>query len=114
MANTENVNIYGWLIEHNYKKIAIYGMGINGEILFKQLSKNKDINVVCGIDRNKNIKISGLEMYSMDDEIPQIDIVIVTAMNSFEEIKADIEMKCKCKVVSLDYLVDEMCAKCIK
>jgi FlaA1/EpsC-like NDP-sugar epimerase len=112
MAFTEGTAIGVWLVEHNYKRIAIYGMGISGEILFKQLSSNKEINVVCGIDRNKDIKISGLEMYSIENEIPQVDIVVVTAVYSFEQIKADIEMKCKCKVISLDYLVDEMCVKC--
>lgn len=109
MCITEGKDISIWLERHNYKKIAIYGMGICGEILYKQLSKNSQISVLYGIDRKKDIKIEGIDIWTLDDELQRVDIVIVTAIASFEGIKADIENKCRCKVICLDYLIDEMC-----
>lgn len=93
--------------ENCYKKIAIYGMSLAGETLYNELKKTS-IEVAYVIDRNKYGVVTELEVYSPDEELPDVDAIIVSAIAYFDEIASTLDKKVSCPIVSLEDIVYNM------
>ena len=99
-------NLSEYFEKNEYKKIAIYGMGIVGETLLSEL-KNSKIEVVYGIDRNaENIVINNI--LTLDDALPEVDAVVVTAVTSFVEIERTLSQKINSRILSLNDILYEL------
>lgn len=103
----EKKEIHDYLQNNGYKVIAIYGMNYVGEILWKDL-KCSDINVKYGIDKNAEYIRTGINVLNPDDELPEVDLVIVTAITYFDEIKNKLSEKMLCPIVSLENILSEI------
>lgn len=101
----DRINKY--LSNRDVKSIAIYGFGVLGK-LFYECIKDSPIRIECIIDRNKN----NIEKYfacklisdiEIEDAQLYVDLVIVTAIADYEEIKAVICKKMdEKKIASLE------------
>lgn len=60
-------------------------MGDIGKRLAKEL-KNSDVEVVYGIDQNKDIRYSDIQIVSVSDHLANVDAVVVTVLDKFYEI----------------------------
>lgn len=89
-----------------YTSIAVYGMGLVGERLLDEL-RNSNITVCYGIDQKAHSQSAEIELYSMYDELPAVDAVVVTAITSFDAIKAELEKKINCPILSLEDMLYE-------
>ena len=94
-----NKFIADFFFANNITSVAIYGYGINGKVLEKVLSE-AGIKPVCIIDKEPNNVLSNIPVYSPEDSLPPIDVLVVTSVNTPE---AEIEKKIKgvCKVMHL-------------
>lgn len=92
--------------EEGYDKIAIYGMGKLGKHFVNELAES-GIKVLYAIDRKENI-LSEIKVYSMDDEWPEADVIVVTATFDYENIYNSITQKSKIKVISLEDVLYEL------
>lgn len=90
-----------------YKTIAIYGFGYAGERLQDDF-ENDGIKIDYIIDQNANNLVSSIEIYSMQDELPEVDLVIVTSIMEFSEIKKMLGCKIDSEVVSLEEILFEL------
>lgn len=102
-----NKNIGKYLEDMNIKKIAIYGMNDIGEILLKELEESS-VSVKYGIDRNARGIFSSIPVYLPNEPLPYVDMILVSAVYYFDEIKYDIELRTGMKVYSLIDLVKDM------
>ena len=102
----EGKSLDGYFKENGYKKVAIYGMGEMGNRLYDEL-KATEIEVKYAIDKNAATTYSELDVKDIDDELPEVDVVVVTATFAFDEILEDIEDKFTCPIVSLEDVVYE-------
>lgn len=91
---------------HGYKKIAIYGMGHLGERLLDELNLT-DVHVVYGIEKEKK-EAGRLKMYSMQEEWPQVDAIVVSVVHLFFVIKYELEQKTDIPVLSLEHILEEL------
>lgn len=89
------------LINKGYQRVAIYGMNKDGDILISDL-RNSDVDIVCGIDRRAAKLSSDIPLFTPDDEIPEVDVIIVTAVAFYDEIKEAMEKKVKCPIISIE------------
>ncbi len=97
---TDYFNIYG------YKSIAIYGMAEIGQILMHEL-EGSNIKILYGID--KNTKVSDkINIISPDSDIPDVDVIVVTAIAYFDEIEELLSSKCNAKIISLEDIIYEV------
>jgi len=99
--------ITDYVKEHGYKRVGIYGMSYLGDCLVDTLYKGK-IEIVYGIDRNaEKIYNPYIPVYHIEDELPDVDLIIVTAIASYPQIKHELEMKMKgiADIVSLEYIL---------
>ncbi len=103
-------NIFDWIVEQGYQTVAVYGMGPLGELLYLNLCKCGNVKVKYGLDRKIRKPKNGLAIYDLNSQPETVDLIIVTAVMSYEEIKREIEGKAgfPCKVISLMQLVEEM------
>ncbi len=103
-------NIAGWIAKNGYRTVAIYGLGALGQMAYSDLCRCKDILVKYGLDRRDNIGFKELKTYRIENCPEPVELIIVTAITSYEEIKAEIREKLdfSCKLISLMQLVEEM------
>lgn len=91
---------------HGFHSAAIYGMGILGERLAEEL-KEENIDICYGIDR-RDIPAE-FPIYKIDDDLPEADVIIVTAVYEFEEIEEILKKKTDCPIYSLEDIICFMC-----
>ena len=89
------LRIADYLIAHNYYKIGIYGMGPLGNRLYDLLA-DSDVEPIFAIDRRAQEFICEIPLFCLEDiqieyYMKQVDIIIVTALSSFEKLKEKVE-----------------------
>lgn len=102
----ENKSIAEYLEQKGYKEVAIYGMNYAGETLYNEL-KETGVKVKYAIDRNANQKYADVDVVSPEDDLPNVDAVIVTAITFFEEIEEKLAEKISCPILSLEDILYE-------
>ena len=99
-----NTSLERILEKRNIHSVAIYGMGMLGKHLLTEFQSGS-VQVRYGIDvRNDKIK-AGIQVYSLDDRLPETDAIIVTVPYAFDEIKDKLEAKTRYKILSLEELI---------
>lgn len=88
----EGKSLVTYFEDNEIQKIAVYGLGAIGKRLIEEFNR-ENIEVLYGIDKNAAIiQIEGLEIKTLEENLPAVDSVIVTPM-SFYEIEKDIYRK---------------------
>lgn len=85
--------------------VGIYGMGILGSHLYKQLEKS-EIKVTYLIDRNDIKGVYSAEVVKPNQILKNTDAVIVTPVYQFENIKRAIQEYNTMDVISLKTLIN--------
>ena len=96
-----NAEIAQWLIHHNYRHVGIYGLGILGKHLLAQLEEK--LEYLCCIDRDARSLKLNVPVF-IPDEIPEIELLIVTNVHIFNEIYDELANK-NLAIISLDTLI---------
>ena len=100
----EGNSIENILLSRGYRNVAVYGMGILGKHLIRQL-KESQVEVKYVIDRNKYVASDGIEIVTAGDEMQDIDVIIITPVNEYEEIKIILEQFYLGDIISLESLL---------
>lgn len=103
----EGKSLASYFEANGYKKIAVYGMSYAGETLLHELKDTK-IQVLYGIDQNAKDVYVDIDILTMDDELPCVDAVVVTAITYFDEIEEKLLGKVECPVISLEDVLYEV------
>ncbi len=101
----QNYSFGDYISKNNIQTVAIYGMGKIGKHLKYELEK-AGIEIAYVIDEGENIIYSKETRYNLRDVLPLVDLVIVTPMEEFEEIKNKILDNNKMlHVISVDEII---------
>lgn len=101
----QNYSFGDYISKNNIQTVAIYGMGKIGKHLKYELEK-AGIEIAYVIDEGENIIYSKETRYNLRDALPLVDLVIVTPMEEFEEIKNKILDNNKMlHVISVDEII---------
>lgn len=92
---------------NKYKRVAIYGMGKIGVRFYEEL-KLEEVEVLYVIDRNAKKLNFDVECLLPEDEFQNIDVIVVTAINSYNEIKEAIQSKTQCAIISLENVISDL------
>lgn len=95
-----------YFIKYGYKKIAIYGMGMMGQMLAREL-KESEIEVVYGIDRNSNNIYADVKVVTMNRKLNQVDAVVVTVVKDFCAIREALLKKMDCQVIAIEDILSQ-------
>lgn len=83
--------------------VAIYGLSNVGETLYNELN-GSEIEVMYGIDQSVEF-FGKLPVYKKEDLLPQVDLIIVTAITSYKEIEAELIKKVNYKIMSIEEII---------
>ncbi len=105
-VHNEGRSLAGYFTRNGYKTVAIYGMKELGEALLLELRKN-DIEVRYAIDRDAEKLFVDIDLHKPEDYLEPVDVVVVTAVHYYDEIKKDLTSRIKSNIVSLEDVVWE-------
>lgn len=97
-------SLVDYFIAHNYKNIAIYGMGEMGLRLMEEL-ENSSINILYGIDKEASCTYADFDVLYIDDDLKQVDVIVVTSIFAFEEIEKQLTDRISYPIISLEEVV---------
>ncbi len=107
MLENQGTHTKEYFEKYDYHKVAIYGMGRLGRWLVRTL-KDASVDIVYAIDQRSNIDMLGVDKKNLEDELPDVDVVIVTAIEDFDDIELKICSRLNVNVVSLDEVIAEL------
>lgn len=91
-----------YFVENGWNKVAIYGLKELGMHLYNQLI-NSSVDVKFVIDKNsEELKNLCVPVYSPDSELPDVDVIVVTAPFYYKEIYAVLRKKTECRIISIE------------
>lgn len=107
ILKNQNIGLYKYFYDNNYASIGIYGFKELGKRLLEELNSNK-IEIKFIMDKNvrindDNIKIP--QLISPQDKIPEVDVIVVTAIHYIDEIKNELMKKTTADIISLEDVV---------
>lgn len=104
-AIEEGKEISLFFLKRDYNNIAIYGMGILGVHLKKQLEKN-NYRVCYTIDKNiieyNNVKY---DLHRDMNCVPKVDVIVITPIMEYKQIKEELEKISDVPIISLEEVV---------
>lgn len=103
----EGKSVVNYFENNGFNRIAIYGMSYAGERLLADL-KDTGIEVAYAIDRNAEHIFSDVEVFTLEDPLQNVDVVVVTAIYNFDEIEEKLSDLMECPIVSLEDIVYEL------
>lgn len=107
ITKQQGKEIITYFHENHYKKIAIYGMSFVGERLYDELQAS-DVEVCYAIDKRADNLYVDLDTYSLEDDLPEVDVIVVTAVSFFDSISDELAEKTDVPVVSLEDILYEL------
>ena len=102
MLEKRNRSVIDLLLESEWREIAVYGYGVVGKLLVKELT-NADFQVPFIIDRRKGELSTSIPTFTLSEILPQCDVIIVTTSN-LSEVKGKIG--CDKNVILLEDLLN--------
>ena len=101
----DNKSISMYFKQRGYKKIAIYGMGVLGKHLEKQLC-NKEISIEYVIDKGTFFQGElTKKLEEVKNRLPEVDVIVVTAIMEYESIEKQLKTFMKCHIISLEEVI---------
>lgn len=133
LKNVVNRSIYKWnryaCLEEKWKKldeegksideffkskdvqeIAVYGYGVIGKKLVKEL-QNNNIKIKYIIDQDKTCQNSQMLVFTPNDIFPSVDILIVTPLFDYEKIKSSMQRDEFGRIISIEEVIEEVLEK---
>lgn len=102
----KGIGIYSVLNHSNVKNIAVYGMGIYGRHLVREL-QTAHLENLYGIDRKKMQQYCGVRVFGLMEAFPPADIVINTVITEHQNICKTLRQYFTCPVVNLEDVIFE-------
>ncbi len=93
----------GW---HN---VAIYGMGKTGLRLYQEI--RAEVNVKYFMDRNAAYLKADIPVYSPEDAVPVVDLVIIALIDRGRQIQKDIASRLQIPVIGIEKIIQEIQAE---
>lgn len=93
--------------QNGYKSVAIYGYGDLGAMLASEL-EGSGVEVKYVIDRAADFVYTEFKVLRPDDNLPDVDVVVVTAIHYFDDIKTYMEKRISCPIVSLETVISRV------
>ncbi len=105
-CNHRKIPLAKYLDDRKIKRIAIYGCGDIGKLLYHDLSKG-EIIIAYGIDKNTDIQYP-VNVVSPENIDNTIDAIIVTAVAYFYDIEKNLKNYTNVPIMSLEDIVYEL------
>lgn len=95
-----------YLKDKLFDTVAIYGLGMLGTSLVTELVNN-GVEIKYGIDQDiyKGRQFN-FPVYTLEDELPEVQVIIVTTTNIFFQVSKKLEKQSEAKIISIRTIVE--------
>ncbi len=100
-------NLEEYFVKNGWRRIAIYGMGELGNRLAEEL-KGSSITIEYSIDKNADSVFAETEVKRIDEELPDVDVIVVTPFFVYDEVEQALREVVDCPIVSIEDVVFSM------
>lgn len=100
----QHISVANYFKNNHYDRIAIYGMGEIGKRLYEELYA-EGVEVMAVFDRSAQRLDPSLNVYSLEDPVPDIDVVVITPTFDYATIEAQLKKVVSCKIVSISDVI---------
>lgn len=100
----QNKSVEDSLLKQGYKKIGIYGMSYAGQRLCDELV-NTSAEIVCCMDQKSGGTYRGYEIVSVKECPNGVDVIIVTPIFYYDEIRQQLERSVSTRIISLEEVI---------
>lgn len=105
----KNLSIGTYLQKEGYKHLAIYGLGSLGQRLLDELKEN-ELEIDYVVDRDAESICTDRRIVSPDGVLEETDVMIITAVVNFNEIKEKLCGKVSFPILSLEEVINKVSA----
>lgn len=106
-AYRAGIRVADFFNKYGYFSLAIYGMGILGKQLKDELMESS-ITVLYYMDCADVLGIDTLKKVSVEEELPEVDCIVVTAVAEFENIYDLLRKKSKASIVNIEEIFEDL------
>ena len=111
IANRWNIVLTNYFNNKNIYEIAIYGYGVIGEMVVRELQE-EGVEIKYLIDQDSALyRNPEYKIYNSAEVLPYVDLVIVTPLFAFEEIRLKLKAQNLGYVISLEEILDDLLGK---
>lgn len=108
-------NVDKSLIDHvsirENHRFVVYGLSEIGKRIIEELQKSgKEIAYV--IDRNAPVYFADFDILTLEDKLPEADLIIVSVIREYEAIKSALMSKGFKNVISIEKIIDDLWIDC--
>lgn len=108
LLEEQNIGVSEWFEKRQIQQISIYGYGYLGKHLLHELIlSGRKINYI--FDRNEKVNNKNVPVFHTLKNLPEVEIIVVTAVSSFEEIQCDLQQHTSAEIISLETILDDLC-----
>lgn len=100
----KGIRVSDVLYNQGIRSVAIYGNGKLGKRIYKELI-NSSVEVKYIIDNNAKKFLMDIPVYSINSKLPKIDLIIVTVIQEYENIKKQLSKVCNYTIKSLEDII---------
>lgn len=97
--------IADYLKAHGYLNIAVYGLGVLGKHLVRELS-GTGVKILYGIDIEGQSKAMTFPVYTPQEHLETVDAVIVSIGYDYAKIRTVLKGKLDCVILSLEDVIE--------
>lgn len=106
LTGKEGQVLQKYMVNHNYKRVALYGVGLQVKEFVELLMdkfREAGVEVAYGIDRqSSSIQVSDFPVYGLDAPLEQVDATLVVPVYYFNTIYNNLREKTDMDIVSLE------------
>ncbi len=103
----QGLKLEKYFMNCGYRRVLIYGMAELGKHLYEEL-RQSSLEVVGALDRRSGIVYKDIKFYEADGEIPECDIIVVTAISDYETIRSTLVKRTEANIISLKDIINYM------
>ena len=100
----KGMDVSDYFMKKDVREIAIYGYGKLGHTFYDEI-KNSEIKVKYYIDKNSKSFLAEIPVFSLKDNLPKVDLIVVTIPEQLDQIQREIKERADYPVVSLETVI---------
>lgn len=108
LIRNEGRTLSEYFTNHGYCNIAVYGMGEMGNRFLEEIQKSNAVSIKYAIDQEADGVLLDLEVKTLEDALEPVDVIVVTAVFAYEDIRKLLKSKTDIKIISLEDVIQEL------
>lgn len=108
LIRNEGRTLSEYFTNHGYRNIAVYGMGEMGNRFLEEIQKSNAVSFKYAIDQEADGVLLDLEVKTLEDALEPVDVIVVTAVFAYEDIRKLLKSKTDINVISLEDVIQEL------